>query len=153
MSEYCFGVSTTRPTRAIARKLERIARRHGAVMIEIEDPGSGYKRWFVGPNRGDPFDRALADAVAADVDREIPEARPAKTRKTRTRRKPKTGPHWFGRSAPLHGTPAIARSLRVTDAIWAQWRTGARVDGKSCTQWLHDLAARRIAEQATKRAK
>ena len=67
MSEYMFGVSRQKPTRKAAKKMEQIAKRHGAYLIEGSFPGDGYKRWFVGPNRGHPFDRALSHAVYQDL--------------------------------------------------------------------------------------
>ncbi len=71
MSEFMFGVSRTKPTRAIAKKLRAIAKRHGAYLVEMVDPGSGYKRWFAARNMGHPFDSNRATAVAADINREI----------------------------------------------------------------------------------
>lgn len=68
MSEFMFGVSRAKPTRKDAKRMERIARKHGCSLIEGTFPGDGYKRWFAGPNRGHPFDQALADAVYADLE-------------------------------------------------------------------------------------
>jgi len=62
-----FGVSRQRPSRAAARRMEQIARRHGATMIEGTFPGDGYKRWFAGPNMGAPFDQAMSKAVYDDL--------------------------------------------------------------------------------------
>jgi hypothetical protein len=62
-----FGVSRAKPTREIARRMETIAQRHGAGLVEATIPGTGYRRWFAGPNRGDPFDRALCAAIFADL--------------------------------------------------------------------------------------
>jgi hypothetical protein len=67
MSEYMFGVSHQKPSRKVARQMERIAKRHGAYLVEGTFPGEGYKRWFAGPNLGHPFDRAMAKAVYDDL--------------------------------------------------------------------------------------
>lgn len=73
MSQHIFGVSRTRITRAQARKLSRIAKRHDATLVEATLPGTGYQRWFAGPNLGFPFDRSTAQAVAAEIAEECPE--------------------------------------------------------------------------------
>jgi hypothetical protein len=67
MSEYLFGVSRQKPTRKAAKKMEQIAKRHGAWLIEARIPGTGYQRWFASPNLGDPFDRARAKRVHDDL--------------------------------------------------------------------------------------
>lgn len=67
MSEYMFGVSRQKPTRKAAGIMERIAKHHGAGLIEANIPGTGYQRWFAGPNLGHPFDRALSEAVYGDL--------------------------------------------------------------------------------------
>lgn len=73
MSEHTYGVSRVRLTRAQARKLERIAARHDSTLVEVDLPGSGYQRWFAGPNLGFPFDRDVAAAVAHEIAEECPE--------------------------------------------------------------------------------
>lgn len=73
MSQHMFGVSRVRITRAQARKLERIAKCHGACLVEADISGIGYQRWFAGPNLGFPFDRTISQAVAADIAAECPE--------------------------------------------------------------------------------
>lgn len=67
MGEYSFGISHTKPTRNIARVMRKIAERHSAYFIEATLPGTGYQRWFSGPNRGAPFDQAMKDAVIDDL--------------------------------------------------------------------------------------
>jgi hypothetical protein len=67
MTEYMFGVSHDRPTRKIARKMNTAAKKHGAYLVEAHLPGTGYQRWFCGPNRGEPFNGAMAKAVLADI--------------------------------------------------------------------------------------
>ena len=67
MSEYMFGVSRVCPTRTAARRIERIAKKHGATLVEVRLPGTGYQRWFAGPNLGSPFDGQLARDVTSDL--------------------------------------------------------------------------------------
>lgn len=75
MSGHMFGLGKGYlPDRAHA-----IAIRHGAVLVNYCDPGCkcGWgcanncpecrRHWFVGPNRGEPFDSAMAHAVAAEI--------------------------------------------------------------------------------------
>lgn len=70
---FMFGVSRRKITRAQAHKLERIAKRHDSTLVEANIPGTGYQRWFSGPNLGFPFDRAVSQAVHADIAAECPE--------------------------------------------------------------------------------
>jgi hypothetical protein len=60
------------PKRESARR-QRIAAKHDAHWIEIEDPphSGRWRGWFTGPNLGHPFDRAMADAVLAEVREEV----------------------------------------------------------------------------------
>jgi hypothetical protein len=67
MSEHMFGVSRQKPTRANAKRIDRIARRHGAYLVEADLPGTGYQRWFAGPNLGFPFDDQMARRVFDDL--------------------------------------------------------------------------------------
>ena len=63
-----FGVSREKPTRRAAKRMERIAKKHGAYLVEVTLPGTGYQRWFCCPNRGQPFDHATARAVLDEID-------------------------------------------------------------------------------------
>lgn len=68
MSEFMFSTSRTRVTDVARRKLERIAKRHGASFVEVSGPQfGGYLSWFTARNLGSPFDRDRANAVAADI--------------------------------------------------------------------------------------
>lgn len=67
MSEYMFGVSRSKLSRRDAARMARIAKRHGAYLVEATIPGTGYQRWFAGPNLGFPHDAAMASAVFADL--------------------------------------------------------------------------------------
>ena len=78
MSEYMFGLGTGH----LPKKAAKIARKHGATLVNYTDAqdrcGHGCRpytcpasrrHWFTGPSRGEPFDGALARAVAADLGR------------------------------------------------------------------------------------
>jgi len=67
MSQHMFSVSRNKPSRANARKIESIAKRHACAFVEYVDPGSKYQNWFSGPNRGAPFDDTMARAVMSDL--------------------------------------------------------------------------------------
>ena len=67
MSEFMFGVSRQKPTRRIAKQLEKIAVRHDAYLVEATLPGTGYQRWFAARNMGEPFDSNRSKAVHADL--------------------------------------------------------------------------------------
>jgi len=67
-TEHMFGVTRRRITAATGKKLDRIAKRHGARFVgPVNIPGSDVRGWFTGPNLGHPFDTRLAQAVLADV--------------------------------------------------------------------------------------
>jgi len=68
-NEYFFGLSkpyAKRLSAAEVKRRERIAEKHGCDFIHGDMP-DGYKYWFAGPNRGTPFDGALAAEVMAEV--------------------------------------------------------------------------------------
>jgi hypothetical protein len=67
MSEFMFGVSRQKPTRRIAKQLEKIAARHDAYLVEANLPGTGYQRWVAARNAGDPFNSNRSKAVHADL--------------------------------------------------------------------------------------
>ena len=67
MSEYFFDVSHQEPNRRAAKKMEQIAKRYGACLVEAILPGTGYQRWFAGPNFGSPFDRRMSEGVITDL--------------------------------------------------------------------------------------
>lgn len=61
MSEHMYGVSKVRPPRAVAREMEQASKAAGGWgLVEATLPGTGYQRWYTGPNRGFPFDDRLA---------------------------------------------------------------------------------------------
>lgn len=68
MSEYFFGLGRGRIPSKIAKRADAIASKHGACLVNPRLPGEGYRYWFAGPNRGEPFDRAMARAVLDDLD-------------------------------------------------------------------------------------
>ena len=68
MSQFMFGVSRLKPTRKDAKIMARVAKKYECYFIETSLPGTGYQRWFSGPNFGHPFDQAMAKAVYADLE-------------------------------------------------------------------------------------
>jgi hypothetical protein len=74
VSQYLFGVHRGEAARLkprVRKVFERVARKHGVTLVEAILPGTGYQRWFAGPNLGAPFDRALERAVYADITAEL----------------------------------------------------------------------------------
>lgn len=67
MSEYHFGLGRGRVDETIARKIDRVAQRHGATFVWGGIPGEGPRFWFACPNQGEPFDRATRDAVIEEL--------------------------------------------------------------------------------------
>lgn len=63
-----FGVSREKPLRSEAKIMRLAAKKNGCCFIECVLPGTGYQRWFSGPNRGHPFDDRLAQSVYADIE-------------------------------------------------------------------------------------
>jgi hypothetical protein len=75
MSEFFFGTGRGH----LPQRAARIARAHGATLVNTWEPGCqcGHgchdecpecrRHWFAGPNRGEPFDSALARAVMAEI--------------------------------------------------------------------------------------
>lgn len=64
-TNYCFGAHDGH----LSAVADRIAKRHGCVHVNYDDPTGTRRGWFAGPNRGFPFDDQLAAAVRADIDR------------------------------------------------------------------------------------
>ena len=68
--EYFFGLGRGRLPEAFARRVDEVARRHGATFVNPCMPGEDYRYWFAAPNRGHPFDQATAAAVHAGLEAE-----------------------------------------------------------------------------------
>lgn len=68
MSEFMFGTGRGRIKASAAKRIDKIAGRHGASFVTADLPGDGPRYWFAGPNLGHPFDQAMADAVWADLE-------------------------------------------------------------------------------------
>ncbi len=70
MSEHMFGVF--RPAKELSdrtfSRINKIAKAHSAQLTGGRIPGTGLQYWFTCRNQGDPFDRAVRDAVFADLD-------------------------------------------------------------------------------------
>lgn len=69
MSEFHFGVGTGRVSRSLYCRIARIAEKCGADFVNPSLP-EGPRYWFSGPNRGEPFDRALSHEVYAALEAE-----------------------------------------------------------------------------------
>lgn len=72
MSEHMFGITYNKPSQRTAKQWDRICREAGGYGYtecnrkEGASPGINngrYQGWFVGPNRGEPFDSRLANDV------------------------------------------------------------------------------------------
>lgn len=74
MNEHTFGVTRRKVTPAEAKRRDRICRRMGGHGYQQVDQshgtahGGNWVGWFTGPNRGEPFDSALAREVLAAVE-------------------------------------------------------------------------------------
>lgn len=69
MSEFFFGLGNGFVTAKVRDRLNRIAKRHGAWFVRYKEPGRGtWRYWLACPNRGNPFDQAIARAVLDDVE-------------------------------------------------------------------------------------
>lgn len=68
MSEFFFGLGKGRVSERTVEVVQKIARKHGCDFVaNYCEPGSGPRYWFCGPNRGFPFDDAMAKAVSQDL--------------------------------------------------------------------------------------
>lgn len=66
-NENMFGVTRVRPTKKQVKILDKIAKEEGAYeFIWILNAGQPLG-WFVGPNRGFPFDRDMSERVLSKV--------------------------------------------------------------------------------------
>lgn len=75
MGEYFFGSGKGH----LPKKADKIAKKHGATLVNYTDPGcrcghgcrdncpSNRRHWFACPNRGEPFDSAVAKAVMDEL--------------------------------------------------------------------------------------
>jgi hypothetical protein len=78
MQQYYFGQGGGH----LGAKAAKIARKHGAELVNAHDPGcrcgrgcpprrecpATARHWFAGPNRGEPFNAALAKAVLTKLE-------------------------------------------------------------------------------------
>jgi len=67
--EYFFGCGFGRIADKTAKRIDKIAREHGACFIATKIPGDGWRYWFAAPNLGAPFDQQTAAAVWVDLER------------------------------------------------------------------------------------
>jgi hypothetical protein len=84
MGKFMWGVSTNKPSRANAKKMDRICREEGGYgfteinVIDDETPGINggrYQGWFAAHNHGEPFNGALARRVADRIEKECIETK------------------------------------------------------------------------------
>ncbi len=69
MNEYLFLVESEILAKREIQRRERIAKKHDCDFVYLEHPQSpGARSWFAGPNRGEPFDSALREAVKQDIE-------------------------------------------------------------------------------------
>ena len=68
MSEYMFGIHKGELTRDVHDTVDKICKDCGGDGVNGGNiPGLGWQYWFVGPNRGNPFDAQLRDYVLSAV--------------------------------------------------------------------------------------
>ena len=65
MNEFHFGLGEG----WLPKKAAEIARRHGAKLINYEEPCGRRRHWFAAENLGEPFNRATAEAVLSDLEK------------------------------------------------------------------------------------
>ena len=79
MSEFMWGRITQKPSRAKAKKMDRICREEGGSGFDEVNVTAGftpginngrYQGWFIGPNRGEPHNSDLARRVNERIERE-----------------------------------------------------------------------------------
>jgi hypothetical protein len=65
MSEHMFGGGKGEVGKAEAARIDRAIAKtgHEATFTNVKLPGDGWRYWFAGPNRGEPFDRQMAAEV------------------------------------------------------------------------------------------
>ena len=63
MGEYMFGSGKGH----LSNRADRIARKHGATLVNYTEPRGEKRHWFAAKNRGNPFDERVRDAVLADL--------------------------------------------------------------------------------------
>ena len=67
MIEYLFGVGNGDVSDREKSRVNRIAQKHGAAFVRYRGPEGHGRYWFSGPNRGEPFDSKMAQAVLQEV--------------------------------------------------------------------------------------
>ena len=67
MSEYMFGSGNGELTDDAREQIDAIAGENDCCVINPKLPGESWRYWFAGPNRGNPFDGAMRNAVMADL--------------------------------------------------------------------------------------
>ena len=79
MSEFMWGITYKKPSRANAKKMDRICREEGGWGFNEVNVTAGftpginngrYQGWFAGPNHGEPYNSDLAKRVNERIKRE-----------------------------------------------------------------------------------
>jgi len=63
MSEHCFGLYRGHLSAGLVKRVE--AKFPHVSVVNFTEPRGDKRGWFSGPNRGDPFDRDMAERVLA----------------------------------------------------------------------------------------
>ena len=72
MSDYFFGSGSGRPSQRIERRVNAIAKRHGAKLHCHNDVARNVERYFfITENRGAPFDRQTEQAITSAIKSEL----------------------------------------------------------------------------------
>ena len=68
MSEYMFGIHKGELAQDVHDAVDKICKDCGVMESMVETyPGTGWQYWFVGPNKGHPFDSQLRSDVLSAV--------------------------------------------------------------------------------------
>ena len=60
---YLSGMGRGKLTKTEIAARKRAAKSEGCSFIHADMPGEGWRHWFSGPNRGEPFDSKMASGV------------------------------------------------------------------------------------------
>ncbi len=52
----------------LSEKADKIAKRHGATLVNYTEPNGEKRHWFAGVNLGHPFDKQLSAAIRKDLE-------------------------------------------------------------------------------------
>lgn len=69
MSEYFFGVGCAKLAASFVKKIEEALKDTDVSLANPNLPGEGYRYWFAGPNRGDPWNTEMERDVFERLER------------------------------------------------------------------------------------